>query len=54
MPNIRRRSLVAAGLAGAPFAARGQGSWPGERPISFIVPFPPGGGTDVMARAMVP
>jgi len=54
MPNITRRGLVAAGLAGAPFAARGQGSWPGERPISFIVPFPPGGGTDVMARAMVP
>ncbi len=56
MPNHRRRGLglVAAGLGGLPFAARGQGAWPGERPIGFIVPFPPGGGTDVMARAMVP
>src|SRR3954454_20031935 len=54
MPNITRRSLVAAGLAGAPLAALGQGTWPGERPIRFIVPFPPGGGTDVMARAMAP
>jgi tripartite-type tricarboxylate transporter receptor subunit TctC len=53
MPSITRRSLVAAGLAGAPLMALGQGSWPSERPISFIVPFPPGGGTDVMARAMV-
>ena len=57
MPNHGRRGLglMAAGLAGLPCAARGQGAaWPGERPISFIVPFPPGGGTDVMARAMVP
>jgi tripartite-type tricarboxylate transporter receptor subunit TctC len=55
MPNHGRRGLMAAGLAGLPFAARGQGgAWPGERPIAFIVPFPPGGGTDVMARAMVP
>ena len=57
MPNHGRRGLglMAAGLAGLPCAARGQGAaWPGERPIGFIVPFPPGGGTDVMARAMVP
>src|SRR3712207_2355569 len=55
MPDHGRRGLIGAGLAGLPFAARGQGAaWPGERPIGFIVPFPPGGGTDVMARAMVP
>ena len=56
MPDHGRRWLIGASLAGLPFAARGQGAaaWPGERPISFIVPFPPGGGTDVMARAMVP
>jgi tripartite-type tricarboxylate transporter receptor subunit TctC len=55
MPDHGRRGLIGAGLAGLPFAARGQGAaWPGERPIAFIVPFPPGGGTDVMARAMVP
>jgi tripartite-type tricarboxylate transporter receptor subunit TctC len=58
MPKHGRRSLLAAGLAGLPTVATGQGAasgtWPGERPIGFIVPFPPGGGTDVMARAMVP
>lgn len=54
MPSLGRRGLIAAGLAALPLAARGQGAWPGERPISFIVPFPPGGGTDVMARAMIP
>src|SRR4051794_3326891 len=54
VPNIPRRGLVAVVLAGAPCFALAQGAWPGERPISFIVPFPPGGGTDVMARAMIP
>jgi tripartite-type tricarboxylate transporter receptor subunit TctC len=54
MAKTTRRALVAAGLASAPLAAFGQGGWPGERPIGFIVPFPPGGGTDVMARAMLP
>jgi tripartite-type tricarboxylate transporter receptor subunit TctC len=53
MSRIRRRHILAASVAIAG-GARAQGSWPGERPISFVVPFPPGGGTDVMARAMVP
>lgn len=51
---IRRRPLLA-GLSLLPPAARAQApAWPAERPISIIVPFPPGGGSDVMARAMVP
>ena len=53
MPQFGRRSLMAAGLAAAPMAAGAQ-AWPGDRPISFIIPFPPGGGTDVMVRAMIP
>jgi putative tricarboxylic transport membrane protein len=53
-----RRAAIAAGLGAAvppARSSRAQGpAWPGERPIGFIVPFPPGGGTDVMARAMLP
>ena len=30
-------------------AAAGAGAWP-TRPVTFIVPYPPGGGTDVIAR----
>ena len=52
----RRRALQA--VAGATLAgplawplARGQGAWP-TRPITFIVPFPAGGGTDAFARPL--
>ncbi len=53
MPHRRVFLSVVAVLATSGIA-RAQTAWPGERPIGFIVPFPPGGGTDVMARAMVP
>ncbi|WP_301592702.1 tripartite tricarboxylate transporter substrate binding protein [Sabulicella glaciei] len=43
-PQIARAQQMAAGTAGA---------WPGERPIQIIVPFPPGGGTDINIRAMI-
>ena len=36
----------------APLAAQAQG-YP-ERPIKFVVPYPPGGGTDVVARIVQP
>lgn len=52
-----RRGAIAAGIGGAlaaPGVLRAQGAWPGDRPIQIIVPFPPGGGTDVNLRAMVP
>lgn len=45
---MNRRTLLAAGLA-LPSVARAQGAYP-DRPIRFIVPFPPGGGTDTWAR----
>jgi len=45
-----RRALLAAGLA-APLAAPAiaQGQWP-ERAVRIIVPWPPGGSTDVLVR----
>lgn len=55
----KRRSLLAATAAGLALPAlrpaRAQGSeWPRERPIQVIVPFPPGGGVDQMARLVMP
>jgi len=44
--------LTAAGLF-APSVLRAQGAWP-ERPIRIIVPFPPGGSNDTIARLMQP
>lgn len=51
-PALSRRSLVVAALsAGIAGSAAAQGSYP-NRPIELIVPFPPGGGTDVLARTL--
>lgn len=48
---IRRRTLLrAAPLAALPLPALAQG-WP-NRPISIVVPFPPGGSNDLLARPM--
>ena len=42
---MRRRSLLLASLA-VPGLAHAQGSYP-DRPVRIIVPFPPGGATDL-------
>lgn len=47
---IQRRAILAASLA-TPGLALAQGAWP-ERPVRVIVPWPPGGSTDVLARLM--
>ena len=51
---IRRRPLLAAaplfGLA-APALAQGAGEWP-NRPVRVVIPWPPGGSTDVLARIL--
>jgi tripartite-type tricarboxylate transporter receptor subunit TctC len=47
MMRIDRRSLLA-GLA-LPAAARAQATWP-TRDVRYVVPFPPGGTTDVVGR----
>jgi tripartite-type tricarboxylate transporter receptor subunit TctC len=46
---IGRRALPALGLAAAG-AAQAQAQWSPARPVTIVVPFPPGGSTDVTAR----
>ncbi len=46
--SIMRTFLALLGIAFA-VSAYGQDAWP-SRPIRFILPFPPGGGTDILGR----
>jgi tripartite-type tricarboxylate transporter receptor subunit TctC len=50
---MRRRALVAATGLVLPRPARGQGSG-GGRPIRLIVPYSPGGATDILSRLLAP
>lgn len=52
---MKRRHLLASVSAGLvlPAMARAQAPWP-ERPVRLIVPFPPGGSTDTIARIIQP
>jgi tripartite-type tricarboxylate transporter receptor subunit TctC len=47
-----KKFLTAAGLVLATFAAAAQ-AWP-EKNVTLVVPFPPGGSTDQVARAIAP
>ena len=55
-PFSRRESLLRAALflafAGAPAAASAEpGAYP-AKPVKLVIPYPPGGGTDITGRAM--
>lgn len=47
----RRQWLTGIGATALPSLSRAQDSWP-SRPVSLIVPFPAGGGTDAFARPL--
>lgn len=49
--RLGRRAALGIGAALASPAVRAQGSWP-NRPIRIVVPFPPGGSNDVVARPL--
>jgi tripartite-type tricarboxylate transporter receptor subunit TctC len=48
---MNRRTIIAAATLLPLAAPRAQGNWP-DRPVRLVVPFTPGGSTDILARAM--
>jgi tripartite-type tricarboxylate transporter receptor subunit TctC len=52
---MKRRTILTflASLAGAGALGAAHAQWP-ERPITLVVPFPPGGGLDITARQIAP
>lgn len=56
---MQRRTLIHTAIAAvagsfASLSALAQGTWPTGKAITYMVPFPPGGNTDTLARVVAP
>ncbi|WP_426959391.1 Bug family tripartite tricarboxylate transporter substrate binding protein [Muricoccus radiodurans] len=51
---MQRRHLLAAAAAAASLPGVARAAWPADRPVQVFVPGPPGGGMDILARAVLP
>ncbi|MFP5476622.1 MAG: tripartite tricarboxylate transporter substrate binding protein, partial [Gammaproteobacteria bacterium] len=51
--TINRRQALQAGIAlTLPGLAQAQAEWPTAKPITYVVPFTPGGSTDIVGRTL--
>lgn len=51
--RLRAGVLIALGLLASPWAMTNASAFP-DKPITLVVPFSPGGGTDILARTIAP